>query len=110
MLIKVRGVTYQSVRHAAESLGVSKDAVYSALARGSTDKLGLGNTQRKPTELFGAKFKSLGDAGRALGLRRGYIQKVIATNSAVGMERIRVAVYVYQQKGEQHEPPKKTNA
>ena len=72
MLINVRGVIYQSVRHAAESLGVSKDAVYSALARGSTDKLGLGNTQRKPTELFGSKFRSLGDAGRALGLRRSF--------------------------------------
>ena len=98
MLINVRGVIYQSVHHAAESLGVSKDAVYSALARGSTDNLGLGNTQRKPTELFGSKFRSLGDAGRALGLRRGYLQKVLATNSAVGMDRIRAAVYVYQQK------------
>jgi hypothetical protein len=98
MLIEVRGVTYQSVRHTSEALGVSIAAVYSALCRGSTEKLGLGNTQRKPTELFGAKFRSLGDAGRALGLRRGYIQKVLATNSAVGMERIRAAVYIYQQK------------
>ena len=98
MLINVRGVIYQSVRHAAESLGVTIAAVYSALRRGTIDSVGLGNTQRKPTELFGSKFRSLGDAGRALGLRRGYIQKVLATNSAVGMERIRAAVYVYQQK------------
>lgn len=110
MLIKVRGVIYQSVRHAAESLGVTIAAVYSALRRGTIDSVGLGNTQRKPTELFGLKFGSLSDASRLLGFRRGYIQKVLATNSAAGMERIRVAVYVYQQKGEQHEPRKKTNA
>ena len=110
MLIKVRGVIYQSVRHAAESLGVTIAAVYSALRRGTMDSVGLGNTQRKPTELFGLKFASLSDACRVLGFRRGYIQKVIATNSHIGMERIRVAVYIYKQKGERYEPCKATNA
>lgn len=98
MKVEVRGVVYRNVKHATEVLGVTKEAVYSALSRGTMDKLGLGHTRGKPTDLFGVKFISLSAACRALGFRRGYIQKVIATNSDKGMERIRAAVYVYQQK------------
>jgi hypothetical protein len=110
MIVEIRKVRYNSVRHAAAVLGVTIAAVYSALRRGTMDSVGLGNTQRKPTELFGLKFASLSDACRALGFQRGYIQKVIATNSHIGMERIRVAVYIYKQKGERYEPCKTTNA
>jgi hypothetical protein len=98
MRVEIRGVIYQSVRHASEVLGVSIAAIYSALRRGAMDSVGLGNTQRKPIDLFGASFASLSDASRALGFRRGYIQKVLATNSHIGMERIRVAVYLHNQK------------
>jgi len=98
MLIKVRGVTYPSVRQAAESMKVTEAAVYSALFRGSMDLLGLGNTKRKPVEVEGLSFPSIAVAARALGLSEKYVRKVILTDSIAGMKRFRAAALVYRNK------------
>ena len=74
MITKVRGVTYASVRQAAQSLGVTEAAVYSALWRGKMELLGLGNTKRKK-----------------------YVRKVISTDSPTGMKRFRAAAVAYKQ-------------
>jgi hypothetical protein len=97
MIIKVRGVTYPSVKQAAQSLNVTDAAVYSALFRGSMDLLGLGNTKRKPVEVEGLSFPSIASAARALGLSEKYVRKVISTDSIAGMKRFRAAAVVYKQ-------------
>jgi DNA-directed RNA polymerase specialized sigma24 family protein len=98
MITKVRGVTYASVRHTAQSLDVSEAAVYSALFRGRMELLGLGNTKRKPVTVEGLSFRSIAEAARALGLSEKYVAKVIATDSIVGMKRFRAAALAYKEK------------
>jgi hypothetical protein len=97
MIIKVRGVTYPSVKQAALSLDVSEAAVYSALWRGKMELLGLGNTKRKPVEVEGLSFPSIASAARALGLSEKYVRKVISTDSPTGMKRFRAAAVAYKQ-------------
>lgn len=41
MPIQIRGVVYPSARAAAEALGVSPSTIYSAIAQGKGDKIGL---------------------------------------------------------------------
>ncbi|CAB4121228.1 hypothetical protein UFOVP6_47 [uncultured Caudovirales phage] len=67
MKILVRGVTYGSVREAAEALGMSIHGIYSGLDRGSPDMLGLGKTKAKPITLEGITFRSMTAASIALG-------------------------------------------
>ena len=98
MIIKVRGVTYPSVKAAASSLGVTGDAVYSALWRGKMELLGLGNTKRKPVTVEGLSFRSIAEAARALGLSEKYVAKVISTDSPTGMKRFRAAALAYKEK------------
>jgi hypothetical protein len=97
MLVKIRNITYESVRHAADSLGVTKDAVYSALQRGTMDSVGLGNTQCQPIDLDGLKFNSLGSASVALGFNRSFVRYVLQSGSLVAIERLKQAIKRYKQ-------------
>lgn len=99
MLIKVRGVTYPSVKAAAEALGVKTSAVYSALNRGNIETLGLGKSQPRPVDLDGdgLSFKSIRSASLALGFGRTYLSKVLTRESAHGLKRIEEAVKRYKQ-------------
>ena len=96
MLVEVRGVIYPSTRAAARALGVSIDAVYSALARGSMDKLGLGTTQRKPVEIGGIPFRSMCAASRALGFSQSYLRTMLNSESPRIKERMRLAAEQYK--------------
>lgn len=96
MLVDVRGVIYPSTRAAARALGVSVDAVYSALNRGSIDKLGLGMTQRKPVTIEGITFRSMCAASRALGFSRSYFRTALISGSDAVKERIRLAAEQYK--------------
>ena len=96
MLVDVRGVIYPSTRAAARALGVSIDAVYSALARGSMDKLGLGTTQRKPVEIEGIPFRSMCAASRALGFSRSYLRTALTSGSEHVKARVRIAAEQYK--------------
>ena len=97
MLVRVRGVTYPSVRQAAQSLNVTENAVYSALFRGRIEVLGLANTQKKPVAVEGLFFPSIACAARKLGLSEKYLCRVIATDSVTGMKRFRAAAAAYKQ-------------
>jgi hypothetical protein len=96
MLVGVRGVIYPSTRAAAEALGVSIEAVYSALSRGSMDKLGLGNTRKKAVEIEGLHFSSMCAASRALGFSRSYLRTALISGSDQVKERVRIAVEKYK--------------
>ena len=89
MLVDVRGVIYPSVKAASEALGVSIEAVYSALSRGSMDKLGLGNTRKKAVEIEGLHFSSMCEASLALGFSRSYLRTALTS----GSERVKDRVY-----------------
>jgi hypothetical protein len=97
MLVRIRGVTYESVRHAASAISVSKFSIYAALNRGTIDRVGLAPTQRKPIVLEGLSFPSIASAARALGLSEKYVAKVIATDSPTGMKRVCAAAVAYKQ-------------
>lgn len=104
MQITVRGVTYQSVAHAAQALGVSKDTVRSARSRGRLDGLGLGagNNRRKdttwktskPIVVCGYRFKSHADLCRAIGVGPSYVTTVVRRNTRSGWDRLRARVIV----------------
>lgn len=96
MLIDVRGVIYPSVKAASDALDVSIEAVYSALSRGSMDKLGLGNTRKKAIEIGGVHFPSMCSASKALGFSRSYIRTALTSGSDHVKERVRIAVEQYK--------------
>ena len=100
MIIEIRGVTYPSVNYASETLGISKDAIYSALKRGSMDTVGLGNTQRQQIDLDGLNFPSRGAASKALGFNRSFVRYALSTNSAVAKARLEQAINRYKQNKE----------
>jgi len=97
MLIKIRGVVYSSVSHAAESLGVGKDAVYSGLKRGSMDSVGLGNTQSQSISLDGLSFRSMGSASVALGFNRSFVRYAVQSGSQTAHKRLQDAIKRYKQ-------------
>ena len=97
MLIKIRNVTYDSVRHAADSLGVTKDAVYSALQRGSMEMVGLGDNQSAPINLNGLQFASMSAASVALGFNRSFVRYVTGGGSQKSIERLQAAIKRYKQ-------------
>ena len=97
MLVKIRGVTYESVRHAASALSVSKFSIYAALNRGTIDRVGLAPTQRKPVVLEGLSFKSLGDASIQLGFNRSFIRWSMISGSHKTAERLARAIAQYKQ-------------
>ena len=96
MLIDVRGVIYPSVAATAAALGVTKNAVYSALARGNMEKLGLGTTVKKAVEIEGVAFPSLRAASRALGLPNSYFSRAQLSGSIRAQERIRTSALEYK--------------
>jgi hypothetical protein len=95
MKIKVRGVTYNSVKEASKALGVTIDGVYSALERGGLESLGLGQTKPKPVTLQGISFRSMTAASIALGLGRSYLREVILYGGPKARERVEFAAMRY---------------
>ena len=100
MLIKVRGVTYNSVREAADALGVSFHSVYSALDRGGLEKLGLGTTRPKPITIGNTTFRSLTQASLALGLGRSYLEWSMRGGGQKAKDRVAFAIERYKAKEE----------
>ena len=107
MRVSIRGVTYDTVRAAAEAHGVSEGYVYQALSEGRQDTIGIGmGNWRKPHHrafdgnkivLHGVEFASLKAASLALGFNEHYIRGALRRPSKKSATRIREAVaqYVY---------------
>lgn len=74
MKAQVRGVVYESVKEAAQAVGLSISGVYGALDRGKIDLLGLGKTSPKKTVIAGVEFRSISAASGALGFNRQFLQ------------------------------------
>ena len=106
MRVSIRGVTYDTVRAAAEAHGVSEGYVYQALSEGRQDGIGVGmGNWRKPRHrfdgnkivLYGVEFASMTAASLALGFNQHYIRSVRRRPNKKSETRIREAVaqYVY---------------
>lgn len=100
MLVRIRGVTYPSVKAASEALGVTVGAIYSALNRGNIDTVGLGKSKKEPIYLFGVSFPSMAAAALALNFKRTYISTVLRKASVQGYKRIEAAVQAYKERME----------
>lgn len=98
MRIQVRGVTYGSVREAAEALGMSIQGIYSGLDRGSPDMLGLGKTKAKPITLEGITFRSMSAASVALGFPPRYLREVLLRGGPKSRARAALAAKRYAAK------------
>ncbi|CAB4156280.1 hypothetical protein UFOVP1064_22 [uncultured Caudovirales phage] len=98
MITAIRGVTYPSVKAAAEAEGVTVSAIYSALNRGNINTVGLGKSQPQPVEFEGLSFSSIRSASLALGFGRTYLSKVLSRESAHGLKKVADAVAAYKEK------------
>lgn len=104
MRVTIRGVTYPTVRAAADAFGVSSSYVYKAVTEGRQDSIGIGiGNWRKPRNrfdgnrvvLFGVGFPSMTAASLALGFKDHYVRGVLVRQSPKSMTRIREAVALY---------------
>jgi hypothetical protein len=95
MRVSVRGKVYETVKEAADALGMTINGVYSAVQTGKTDKLGLGATQPRAITLAGIHFKSWKTASIALGFGKHYISDAMRTGSARMQARIEFAAQRY---------------
>lgn len=100
MLIKVRGVVYPSVKAAAEALGITANAVYSALGRGNMDTVGTGKNKPQSIQLDGLSFPSIRAASLALGFKRTYLSKVLSKGGDKSYSKVLAALTAYREKME----------
>lgn len=88
MRVRIRGVTYESVKEAANAHGVTIDNVYLAIRNGRTDNIGVGRGNHKnhkniaasiPVSLFQGrlKFESISEAARELGYSQAALNRII---------------------------------
>ncbi len=101
----IRGETFETVQHAAETFGVAKSTVYCALSRGNPDSIGLRRGTR-PKEshksgrgreftIAGVTFPSIAAASEALGFRRRYLADALVKGRTETRQRIAFAALRY---------------
>ena len=109
MRVSIRGVTYETVREAAEAHGMSKSYIYKMVLEGRQDSIGIGmGNWRKPRHrfdgnkivLYGVEFPSMTAASLALGFKRHYVRGALRRPSKKSDTRIREAVAIYERKAE----------
>ena len=98
MTVLIRGILYPSVKAAAEALGVTINAIYSALARGNIDTVGTGKSQPQPVDLDGITFPSIRSASLALGFKRTYLTKALTSSNDRVRNKIAAALAAYKEK------------
>lgn len=85
MRIEVRGKTYKDAHAAARALGVSVSTIYTALHRGTIDRVGIGagrgtrdaSRQEKPVRIGPLTWRSRKDCAADLGVDERYVGKVL---------------------------------
>lgn len=109
MRVMIRGVTYETVREAAQAHGVSESYIYRLMTEGRQDIIGVGmGNWRKPRDrydknkiiLHGVWFDSLKAASLLLGFNQHYIRGALRRPSKKSETRIREAVAQYERKTE----------
>lgn len=91
--IRIRGVDYPSAKQAAEKLGVSPNAVYNALRRGTIDNVGSGSIVKdpEPITIRGIKYSSIKQAAEKLNV---HINAIYNARRAGSLDRVGLGRYV----------------
>jgi hypothetical protein len=97
MIVEIRGQRFPTVRAAAEAMNVTEEAVYSALARGRMDMVGLGTTKKRPVTIEGVHFPTMAAAARALGFSSSHFKRIIDSTNLATISRIKAAAIRYKE-------------
>jgi len=98
MIVEIRGQRFPTVRAAAEAMNVTEEAVYSALARGRMDMVGLGTTKKRPVTIEGVHFPTMAAAARALGYSSSHFKRIIDSPHSKTIERLKEKAQEYKTK------------
>ena len=97
MIVEIRGQRFPTVRAAAAAMNVTEEAIYSALARGRMDMVGLGTTKKRPVTIEGVHFPTMAAAAKALGFSSSHFKRVIDSTNPTTIERIKAAAIRYKE-------------
>ena len=97
MIVEIRGQRFPTVRAAAAAMDVTEEAIYSALARGRMDMVGLGTTKKRPVTIEGVHFPTMAAAARTLGFSSSHFKRVINSTNVATIERIKAAAIRYKE-------------
>ena len=97
MIVQIRDQKFPTVRAAAAAMNVTEEAIYSALARGRMDMVGLGTTKKRPVTIEGVHFPTMAAAARTLGFSSSHFKRVINSTNVATIERIRTAAIRYKE-------------
>jgi len=81
--VTIRGVTYDSMREAADAHGVSVAAVSKAMARGTVDTVGTGSNRSRTVTVKGRTFPSYKALAEHLGINHYYVGQYFAVKAAI---------------------------
>lgn len=108
MPVKIRGTLYPSVSDAAQAIGCSPMAIYTALSRGRLDTVGFGmgwrprekcnGAQGKQITLGGVTFPSMRAASLALGFREAYVAEAMQYGSPAVKARLSMVARRYAER------------
>ena len=97
MIVEIRGQRFPTVRAAAAAMDVTEEAIYSALARGRMDMVGLGTTKKRPVTIEGVHFPTMAAAAKALGFSSSHFKRIIDSTSPATISRIKAAAIRYKE-------------
>jgi hypothetical protein len=102
MPVRVRGVTYHSAQACADAIGVTRKAVYAALARGTPDRIGLKCAAGKPKPFTYRmlSWPSKSAASIELGLERGHVCKCTTGSRRLQLLHEQLDAYILRELGE----------
>lgn len=105
MRVMIRGVTYETVREAAEAFGLGTSYIYDAIERGRQDFIGTGRGRARHGQpddwngnaitLHGLTFPSMTTASLALGFNKAYLRAALRRGSKLSHDRIKFAALRY---------------
>jgi len=97
MIVEIRGQRFPTVRAAAAAMDVTEEAIYSALARGRMDMVGLGTTKKRPVTIEGVHFPTMAAAARTLGFSSSHFKRIIDSTNPATISRIKAAAIRYKE-------------
>ena len=96
--VVAQGKAYPSIREAAKSIGITERWAYRNLQiKGHLEEAGHArfgnrNAKRTPVTIYGLRFESISEAGRALGMNRNSVRRALSAGaSQADRERLYVA-------------------
>lgn len=96
MIVQIRGQKFPTVRAAAAAMNVTEEAIYSALARGRMDMVGLGTTKKRPVTIEGVHFPTMAAAAKALGFSASHFKRIINSTNVATITRLKAAAMQYR--------------